>query len=372
MRRFKERAPTRTVAIIRRFFAGISKRFTLTESPMLDGGIGVYSLSVHLQFDRTEILRTNGKGMQPAFARASAYAELYERFCNRYGTTGYLFDDPAEETTPSPQRLALAFPAFRGREDAFLRYLTAECPAVREKTYLPIAAEDAPLSVDPRHIFTYCGTNGMAAGNTLEEALVQGISELAERHVLCRCLWDASLSLKEIPDAVLATQAPESFEKIRAVRAAGFSLRFFDAADATGLPVVLSLWVSRAHGVHVVKFGAFPVFSVAVERCITEAMQGAGCRIMRSLCRTRRTRVPDAWSFIRCSNTETGFCQSGCSRTQSRLRRFPPGSICADPAATGICWRILPHWDGQAVFICIIAMCRSRRRWRRYRPSARS
>ena len=80
MRRFKERAPTRTVAIIRRFFAGISKRFTLTESPMLDGGIGVYSLSVHLQFDRTEILRTNGKGMQPAFARASAYAELYERF----------------------------------------------------------------------------------------------------------------------------------------------------------------------------------------------------------------------------------------------------------------------------------------------------
>ena len=276
MRRFKERAPTQTVSIIRRFFSGISERFTLTESPMLDGGIGVYSLSVHLQYDRTEILRTNGKGMQPAFARASAYAELYERFCNRYGTTGYLFDDPAEETTPSPQRLAAAFPAFRGREDAFLRYLTAECPAVREKPYLPVAAEDAPLRVDPRHIFTYCGTNGMAAGNTREEALVQGISELAERNVLCRCLWDASFSLKEIPDAVLAAQAPESFEKIRAVRAAGFSLRFFDAADAAGLPVVLSLWVSRAHGVHVVKFGAFPVFSVAVERCITETMQGRG------------------------------------------------------------------------------------------------
>ena len=276
MRRFKERAPTRTVAVIRSFFSGASRHLILKESPMADGGIGVYSLSLQLNYDETQLLRTYGKGMQPAFARASAYAELYERFCNRCGVTGYLFDDPSEETVPSPERLAAAFPAFDGKADAFLRYLLAECPAVREKPYLSVTPGEAPLFADPRHIFTYCGTNGMAAGNSLEEALVQGISELAERSVLCRCLRGAPLKLAEIPDAVLAAEAPESFEKIRAVREKGFSLRFFDAAAATGLPVVLSLWVNRAHGVHAVKLGAFPVFSVAVERCVTEAMQGRG------------------------------------------------------------------------------------------------
>lgn len=274
MRRFKERAPTRTVAIIRRFFAGVSEHLSLLETPVLDGGVGVYSLSLQLRYDDTELLRTHGKGMQPVYARASAYAELYERFCNRHGMTGCLLDDPSEETTPSLQHIAAAFPAFCGRETAFLRYLQSECPAVREKVFLPVAPADAPLRIDPRHIFSYCGTNGMAAGNTLSEALVQGMSELAERNVLCRCLRDDPLKLQEIPDAVLAAKAPESFEKIRKVRAKGFSLRFFDAAGATGLPVVVSLWVNRAHGVHAVKFGAFPVFSVAVERCITETMQG--------------------------------------------------------------------------------------------------
>lgn len=278
MMRFKDRDPAETVEIIRRFFAALSDEMVLTESEMLDGEIGVYSLSLQLRKGRTLLLQTNGKGMQPAFARASAYAELYERFCNRHGTDGYLFEDPSEETTPSLQRLAAAFPAVRGREAAFLRYLQAECPAVRETAYLPLAQEDAPLRVDPRHIFTLCGTNGMAAGNTPAEALVQGSSELAERHVLCRCFLGEQLRLREIPDAVLAAEAPESYEKIKAVRAAGYSLRFFDTAEATGLPVVVSLWVSRAHGVHAVKFGAFPVFSVAVERCITETMQGRGLR----------------------------------------------------------------------------------------------
>ncbi len=278
MTRFKERVPEQTVEIIKRFFAALSDDMRLEESELLDGEIGVYSLSVQLYKGATLLLQTNGKGMQPAFARASAYAELYERFCNRHGTDGYLFDDTAKETAPSLQHLAEAFPAARGKEAAFLRYLQAECPAVRETAYRPLAPEDAPLYADPRHIFTFCGTNGMAAGNTLDEALVQGCSEVAERHVLCRCFFAKPLRLLEIPDSLLEQQAPESFEKIKAIRAAGFSLRFFDAAAATGLPVVISLWVSRAHGVHAVKFGAFPVFSVAVERCITETMQGRSLR----------------------------------------------------------------------------------------------
>ena len=276
MLRFKERDPLLTVEIIRRFFEKLSDKLSLTESDMLDGGIGVYSLSLQLHYGETPLLQTNGKGMQPEFARASAYAELYERFCNRYGTTGYLFDDTSEETEASPERLAAAFPRVKGKEEAFLRYLLAECPSVREKDYIPIAAEDAPLRVDPRHIFAYCGTNGMAAGNTTEEALVQGISEVVERNILCRCFFAEPLQLFEIPDVILEANAPESYEKIRAIRETGFSLRFFDAAESTGLPVVISLWVSKAHGVHAVKFGAFPVFSVAVERCITEVMQGRG------------------------------------------------------------------------------------------------
>ena len=60
MRRFKERAPTRTVAIIRRFFAGVSEHFSLLETPVLDGGVGVYSLSLQLRYDDTELLRTHG------------------------------------------------------------------------------------------------------------------------------------------------------------------------------------------------------------------------------------------------------------------------------------------------------------------------
>ena len=348
MRRFKERAPTRTVAIIRRFFAGVSEHFSLLETPVLDGGVGVYSLSLQLRYDDTELLRTHVKGMQPVYARASAYAELYERFCNRHGMTGCLLDDPSEETTPSLQHIAAAFPAFCGRETAFLRYLQSECPAVREKVFLPVAPADAPLRIDPRHIFSYCGTNGMAAGNTLSEALVQGMSELAERNVLCRCLRDDPLKLQEIPDAVLAAKAPESFEKIRKVRAKGFSLRFFDAAGATGLPVGCTRSNSAPS-----RYFPWRWSAASQRRC-----RAARCRITGSICRTRPMRAPGGWRFTACSNTETDFCPNDCLRMRCRWKHFPTGSIWMDEAATGRWRRILPRSDRRPGFICITAMCR--------------
>lgn len=65
-------------------------------------------------------------------------------------------------------------------------------------------------------------SNGMSAGNTRNEARVQGLSEVFERHIKNRIIAE-SISLPEIPAEVMA-RYPGVVESIAKLEAEGFPI----------------------------------------------------------------------------------------------------------------------------------------------------
>ncbi|RKR07574.1 ribosomal protein S12 methylthiotransferase accessory factor [Kushneria sinocarnis] len=115
-------------------------------------------------------------------------------------------------------------------------------------------------------------SNGMSAGNTIAEAQVQCLSEIFERAVKRRII-EQELALPDVPDEVLA-RYPGIREGIEALEAQGFPVLVKDASLGERYPVAcVTLMNPRTGGVFA-SFGAHPSLSVAIERSLTELLQG--------------------------------------------------------------------------------------------------
>ncbi|WP_163560366.1 OsmC domain/YcaO domain-containing protein [Halomonas sp. NO4] len=115
-------------------------------------------------------------------------------------------------------------------------------------------------------------SNGMSAGNTLHEAQVQCLSEIFERAVKKQII-EEELALPDVPREVLE-KYPDILEGIEALEAQGFPVLVKDASLGGQFPVMcVTLMNPRTGGVFA-SFGAHPSFEVALERSLTELLQG--------------------------------------------------------------------------------------------------
>lgn len=115
-------------------------------------------------------------------------------------------------------------------------------------------------------------SNGMSAGNTIEEAQVQCLSEIFERAVK-REILENELALPDVPEEVLS-RYPNIVEGIKGLEEQGFPILVKDASLGGQFPVMcVTLMNPRTGGVFA-SFGAHPDFEIALERCVTELMQG--------------------------------------------------------------------------------------------------
>lgn len=115
-------------------------------------------------------------------------------------------------------------------------------------------------------------SNGMSAGNTLAEAQVQCLSEIFERAVKKRII-EEEITLPDVPADVLA-KYPDLVEAIAALEAQGFPVYVKDASLGGQFPVAcVTLMNPRTGGVFA-SFGAHPSLQVALERSLTELLQG--------------------------------------------------------------------------------------------------
>ncbi|WP_180077868.1 OsmC domain/YcaO domain-containing protein [Acinetobacter sp. YH12208] len=115
-------------------------------------------------------------------------------------------------------------------------------------------------------------SNGMSAGNTLAEAQVQCLSEIFERAVK-REILEGELTLPDVPEHVLA-KYPKIVEGIKGLEEQGFPVLVKDASLGGQFPVMcVTLMNPRTGGVFA-SFGAHPNFEVALERSLTELLQG--------------------------------------------------------------------------------------------------
>lgn len=115
-------------------------------------------------------------------------------------------------------------------------------------------------------------SNGMSAGNTLNEAKVQCLSEIFERAVKKEII-EQQLALPDVPQDVL-NKYPSIVEGIKALEAQSFPVLVKDASLGGQYPVAcVTLMNPRTGGVFP-SFGAHPSQQIAIERSLTELLQG--------------------------------------------------------------------------------------------------
>ena len=115
-------------------------------------------------------------------------------------------------------------------------------------------------------------SNGMSAGNNVFEAQVQCLSEIFERAVK-RQIIEQEIVLPDVPVSVLE-KYPSILAGINGLEEQGFPVVVKDASLGGQFPVMcVTLMNPRTGGVFA-SFGAHPSFEVALERSLTELLQG--------------------------------------------------------------------------------------------------
>lgn len=252
--------------------------------------------SVHIAERDCPLMFTNGKGASRLAALASALGEFFERISNNYFWTHYYLGETIanQSYTHYPQERWFDI---QGRDTWPQELLNPELHAF----YNPDNAIPAPMLVDhnsgniSRGICTLpyerqrdgqitwfpvniignlYVSNGMSAGNTQAEARTQALSEIFERHVKFRVIAEG-LCLPEVPDSIIA-RFPQIAADIQDLRAAGFGIMVKDASLGGEYPVMNVTLLNPHDQGCFSSFGAHPRFEIALERALTELLQGRG------------------------------------------------------------------------------------------------
>jgi ribosomal protein S12 methylthiotransferase accessory factor len=115
-------------------------------------------------------------------------------------------------------------------------------------------------------------SNGMSAGNNLQEAQVQCLSEIFERAVKKQIIAE-EIALPDVPLKILE-KFPDILVGIQALEAQGFPVVIKDASLGGQFPVMCVTLMNPKTGGVFASFGAHPSLEVALERSLTELLQG--------------------------------------------------------------------------------------------------
>ncbi|MDF7630044.1 30S ribosomal protein S12 methylthiotransferase accessory factor YcaO [Erwiniaceae bacterium L1_55_4] len=254
--------------------------------------------SVHIRDRDCPLCFTNGKGASKKAALASALGEYFERL-----STNYFFADfwlgqsiangdfvhyPNEKWFPLTDDDSL--PA--GILDARLQKFYDPEDSLSASDLIDLQSGNVDRGIcglpftrqsDQQTVYIPMNiignlyvSNGMSAGNTANEARVQGLSEVFERHIKNRIIAE-SISLPEIPAEVMQ-RYPGVIEAIERLEAEGFPIFSYDASLGGKYPVICVVLFNPANGTCFASFGAHPDFGVALERTVTELLQGRGLK----------------------------------------------------------------------------------------------
>lgn len=250
--------------------------------------------SVHVRDAESPMCYTNGKGATKDAALCSALGEYLERMSNNYFYNDHFLGAERAQADfvhypdekwflPGPNDSLPAglmderfIEVFDGDSELRASHLVdANSGAVeRGICALPFVrqSDDETVYVPANLIGNIFVSNGMAAGNTRYEARVQCLAEILERAVKKQIIVE-ELTLPDVPDAVIA-RFPTIAEGIAKLEEQGFPVLVKDASLGGEFPVMCVAIMNPRTGGAFASFGAHPKFEVALERSLTELMQG--------------------------------------------------------------------------------------------------
>lgn len=250
--------------------------------------------SLHIRDAASPMCFTNGKGASKESALCSALGEFIERLnCNFFYNDQFLGQDIANSEFvhyPNEKWFQLeaddALPA--GILDDYTRdiydpegelrgsHLIDTNSGNRERGICSIPyvrQSDGQTVYFPSNLIENLFlSNGMSAGNNVNEAKVQCLSEIFERAVK-RQIIEQEIVLPDVPQEVI-NQYPSIVEGIKALEAQGFPIVVKDASLGGQFPVMCVTLMNPKTGGVFASFGAHPSFEAALERSLTELLQG--------------------------------------------------------------------------------------------------
>ena len=250
--------------------------------------------SLHIRDAHSPMCFTNGKGATKESALASALGEYIERLSNNHFYAGAFWGEdiangafvhyPNErwfklgpkDSLPPEILDEYCLKIFNSDGELRGSHLidTNSGNVERGICSLPyVRHSDGKTVYFPSNLIeNLYGINGMSAGNTLAEAQVQCLSEIFERAVK-REIIEGEIALPDVPQEVLV-RYPGILEGIQSLEDQGFPVLVKDASLGGVYPVMcVTLMNPRTGGVFA-SFGAHPSLEVALERSLTELLQG--------------------------------------------------------------------------------------------------
>lgn len=251
---------------------------------------------------RSVNIGTNGKGMTVDYSRASAYGELMERLQNfnvlmRYqyfGTRHFLekhkeqypwfYKQIMETDVTLPYQYAYDEEADANNERlkaSIEKYVYSadnnrlfEITKDKEHFYVPYydvkGNEVVLLPFDI--IYNSISTNGLCAGNTPKEALIEGLSEILERYVIRKIYFD-NLSLPRVPREYFeGNNILKRLEELE--QKEHYTIDIVDCSLGVGVPAVGVVILTEDGKEYQFHMGVDPSPITALERSLTELFQG--------------------------------------------------------------------------------------------------
>lgn len=290
--KYKDRMPEETVEIIDNFFK--SKNYTVEITEIKEPIPNIWWCHLELKYNNTFIAFSNGKGASKAFALASGYSELYERYCNFSSSipgckinqhklfelnlqkNGYrLFPDEVYIQTEDFDQLPVFkyfCESFNDKNNSFMKYLKLTYP--EGILSLPFTGFNVKDTINMPFFLSLLadGSTGMAAGNTLEEALTQGLSEICEHYVHQQIYYEnRNFYYLDIDNMILPSYLSNYFHKLKEL---GYQYHVYDFSYLYQVPVIGLLIVDPKKHISYLDLGSAPNFYIALERCCTEVYQG--------------------------------------------------------------------------------------------------
>ncbi len=258
--------------------------------------------SVHIRSPKYPFLFTNGKGTSRPACMASALGEFWERLATNFFFSDYLLEDGnkldylhfpnekwfmQEHDLSRPAKFSInhdeteqllsehLFDLYNPDDELTYRHLRDGNSDDRrgicalpfsnltsgEKVYFPVGL-----------LHNLYVSNGMAAGNSTDECSCQALAEIIERYTK-NIIISKGISLPDLPDKTLAA-LPDSMVIIKKLQNIGLKVRIKDASLGGRYPVICALLTNMENGGVYAAFGASLRFEVAVERTLTELLQG--------------------------------------------------------------------------------------------------
>lgn len=270
------------------FMQGILQQqgFEINQVKWLNPVDNIFSLHIHDQV--CPGLFTNGKGASRKATLASALGEYLERLSTNYFFSDYYLQADSTDSDwlyyPNERRFDLA--DYKSCLNTQLWSIYDPHNELQAEDLLSFNddgnqiraiemrhAKTAEVSYFPMNLLSNLyASNGLSAGNTLVEARVQGLSEIFERWVKNKILTE-NLCLPEVPDAVLK-RFPSIYQSLTALRQQGLEVSVRDSSLGGQFPVMNVTLFDPEKGQCFASFGAHPIFEVALERTLTESLQG--------------------------------------------------------------------------------------------------